>query len=91
MVGQRRGCWNYLKKTDIERYRALIEKIRNQKVIQLHREKNGEGWKVFFHPSYLNLYKTAEKGKIYPNGYCRLPEDVGKDAETTEKHIAKAG
>ena len=54
-------------------------------------EKNGEGWKVFFHPSYLNLYKTAEKGKIYPNGYCRLPEDVGKDAETTEKHIAKAG
>ena len=60
-------------------------------MIQLHREKNGEGWKVFFHPSYLNLYKTAEKGKIYPNGYCRLPEDVGKDAETTEKHIAKAG
>lgn len=27
MVGQRRGLLNYLKKTDIERYRALIEKL----------------------------------------------------------------
>lgn len=26
MVGQRRGLLDYLKKTDIERYRALIEK-----------------------------------------------------------------
>ena len=26
MVGQRRGLLEYLKKTDIERYRALIEK-----------------------------------------------------------------
>ena len=26
LVGQRRGLLNYLKKTDIERYRALIEK-----------------------------------------------------------------
>ena len=27
MVGQRRGLLNYLKNTDIERYRALIEKL----------------------------------------------------------------
>ena len=27
MVGQRRGLLNYLKKKDIERYRALIEKL----------------------------------------------------------------
>ncbi|MBQ8325677.1 MAG: 30S ribosomal protein S15 [Lachnospiraceae bacterium] len=27
MVGQRRGLLDYLKKTDIERYRALIEKL----------------------------------------------------------------
>lgn len=27
MVGQRRGLLNYLKKTDIERYRTLIEKL----------------------------------------------------------------
>ena len=27
MVGQRRGLLEYLKKTDIERYRALIEKL----------------------------------------------------------------
>ena len=27
LVGQRRGLLNYLKNTDIERYRALIEKL----------------------------------------------------------------
>ena len=27
MVGQRRGLLNYLKKTDIERYRAIVEKL----------------------------------------------------------------
>ena len=27
MIGQRRGLLEYLKKTDIERYRALIEKL----------------------------------------------------------------
>lgn len=27
MVGQRRGLLGYLKKTDIERYRALIERL----------------------------------------------------------------
>ena len=27
MVGQRRGLLNYLKEKDIERYRALIEKL----------------------------------------------------------------
>lgn len=27
MVGKRRGLLNYLKKTDIERYRSLIEKL----------------------------------------------------------------
>ena len=27
MVGQRRGLLDYLKKTDIERYRALIERV----------------------------------------------------------------
>ena len=27
MIGQRRGLLNYLQKTDIERYRALIEKL----------------------------------------------------------------
>jgi len=27
MVGQRRGLLDYLKKKDIERYRALIEKL----------------------------------------------------------------
>ena len=27
MVGQRRGLLTYLKKTDIERYRALIERL----------------------------------------------------------------
>ena len=27
MVGQRRGLLDYLKKTDIERYRALIDKL----------------------------------------------------------------
>ena len=26
------------------------------------------------------------KRKIYPNGYCRLPEDVGKDAETIKAY-----
>ena len=42
-------------------------------------------------PLILICTRQLKKGKIYPNGYCRLPEDVGKDAETTEKHIAKAG
>ena len=27
MVGQRRGLLEYLKKTDIERYRAIVEKL----------------------------------------------------------------
>ncbi len=27
MVGQRRGLQNYLEKTDIERYRNLVEKL----------------------------------------------------------------
>ena len=27
MVGQRRGLMDYLKKTDLEKYRALIEKL----------------------------------------------------------------
>lgn len=27
MVGQRRGLLDYLKKTDLEKYRALIEKL----------------------------------------------------------------
>lgn len=27
MIGQRRGLLNYLQKTDIERYRALVEKL----------------------------------------------------------------
>lgn len=27
MVGQRRGLLDYLKKTDIERYRAIVEKL----------------------------------------------------------------
>ena len=27
MVGQRRGLLNYLQKTDIERYRSLIQKL----------------------------------------------------------------
>lgn len=27
MVGQRRGLLNYLKKVDIERYRAIVEKL----------------------------------------------------------------
>ena len=31
MVGQRRGLLAYLKKTDIERYRALIEKLGSRK------------------------------------------------------------
>ena len=35
MVGQRRGLLAYLKKTDIERYRALIEKLGLRKIIQL--------------------------------------------------------
>ena len=33
MVGQRRGLLAYLKKTDIERYRALIEKLGLRKII----------------------------------------------------------
>ena len=31
MVGQRRGLLNYLMKTDIERYRAIIEKLNLRK------------------------------------------------------------
>ena len=27
MIGQRRGLLDYLKKTDIERYRAIVEKL----------------------------------------------------------------
>ena len=38
MVGQRRGLLAYLKKTDIERYRALIEKLGLRKIIA-----NGRG------------------------------------------------
>lgn len=33
MVGQRRGLLDYLKRKDIERYRAVIEKIRFKKII----------------------------------------------------------
>ena len=33
MVGQRRGLLAYLKKTDLEGYRALIAKLRYQKII----------------------------------------------------------
>ena len=33
MVGHRRGLLDYLKKTDLEGYRVLIEKLQNQKVI----------------------------------------------------------
>ncbi len=35
MVGQRRGLLAYLKKTDIERYRALIEKLGLRKYFML--------------------------------------------------------
>ena len=35
MVGQRRGLLAYLKKTDIERYRALIEKLGFKKIISM--------------------------------------------------------
>ena len=31
MVGQRRGLLDYLKKSDIERYRALVEKLELRK------------------------------------------------------------
>jgi len=31
MVGQRRGLLNYLQKTDVERYRAIIEKLNLRK------------------------------------------------------------
>jgi small subunit ribosomal protein S15 len=31
MVGQRRGLLNYLQKTDVERYRAIIEKLKLRK------------------------------------------------------------
>ena len=41
MVGQRRGLLAYLKKTDIERYRALIERLRTQKVILLLKSLRG--------------------------------------------------
>ena len=34
MVGQRRGLLDYLKKKDIERYRALIEKLGLRKYYQ---------------------------------------------------------
>ena len=33
MVGQRRGLLAYLKKTDIERYRSLIERLGSEKII----------------------------------------------------------
>ena len=32
MVGQRRGLLNYLQRVDIERYRAIIEKIKLKKI-----------------------------------------------------------
>lgn len=31
MIGQRRGLLNYLKKIDVERYRAIIEKLEIRK------------------------------------------------------------
>ena len=37
MVGQRRGLLAYLKKTDLEGYRALIAKLRYQKIINQDR------------------------------------------------------
>ena len=43
MVGQRRGLLAYLKKSDLEGYRALIAKLRYQKII---RNKNGDGSSV---------------------------------------------
>ena len=33
MVGQRRGLLDYLKKTDIERYRAIVEKLDRKSVV----------------------------------------------------------
>ena len=46
MVGQRRGLLAYLKKTDLEGYRALIAKLRYQKIIN---NKRADG---FFPPCF---------------------------------------
>ena len=46
MVGQRRGLLAYLKKTDIEGYRALIAETWTQKIIQM--ERAGYGSALFY-------------------------------------------
>ena len=40
MVGQRRGLLAYLKKVDIERYRALIEKLGSKKIIRFSQKED---------------------------------------------------
>ena len=43
MVGQRRGLLDYLKKTDLEKYRALIEKLGIRKYVHLRNWKAADG------------------------------------------------
>ena len=52
MVGQRRGLLDYLKKTDIERYRALIEKLGIRKYSSI--------------PLILICTRQLKKGKYIP-------------------------
>ena len=46
MVGQRRGLLDYLKKTDLEKYRALIEKLGISQKFHLR------NWKAAYGPGY---------------------------------------
>ncbi len=53
MVGQRRGLLDYLKKTDLDGYRALIEKlgIENKTIFRVEEE-----WT----PPYLSIIRRNE-------------------------------
>ena len=51
MVGQRRGLLAYLKKTDLEGYRALIAKLRYQKII------NNKKGRIIFRPCFCKVNK----------------------------------
>ena len=74
MVGQRRGLLAYLKKTDIERYRALIEKL-VKKIISLRKGR------ISIRPVFCKRRKNMYKSYSMEFAGRTLTVDVGRVAK----------
>ena len=68
MVGQRRGLLDYLKKTDVERYRAIVE-VRFKKIIIIYHGAVGKG--IMRQPCLRP--RTIRSIWKFQNCYCPRP------------------